>query len=235
MSRDFYVVLGVARSESPRGIRKSFRDLALRFHPDRAGPQTTRAFQEVVEAYRVLSDPSQRDAYDAELRRADDQWKRAHREPSGTARPPAEPLIPGGTLSVVRDFPSARPSLDEVFERFLQNHTPRRVSKGQRLDPLNLEIIVSREEAAAGGVLAIGVPVFHTCPSCYGSGRAWMYPCSLCGGSGTLEDEQEVRVRVPARLRDGDVLEVPLAGLGITNLFLRMHFRIDASTESSGP
>ena len=228
MSRDFYVVLGIARSESPRGIRKSFRELALRFHPDRAGPQATRSFQDVVEAYRVLSDPNQREAYDAELRRAD-EWRRTHLYAMGSARPAAEPLVPGDTLSVVRDFASTRPSLDEVFDRFLQNHAIRRVPKGQRLDPLNLEVVVSPYEAAAGGILSLGVPVFQTCPSCYGSGRNWMYLCSLCGGSGTLEDEQQVRVRVPAHLQDGDVLEVPLLGLGIHNLFLRMHFRIDAS------
>jgi hypothetical protein len=228
MSRDFYVVLGVARTESPRGIRKSFRELALRFHPDRAGPQATRSFQDVVEAYQVLSDAKRREAYDAELRRADG-WKRTHREVMSRPRPTAEPLIPGEPLSVVSDLPAARPSLDELFDRYVRNHTTWRMPKGQRLDPLHFEIAVSPSEARSGGILSLGVPVFQTCPSCHGSGRDSAYLCSLCGGSGRLEDEEEVRVRVPPHLRDGDVLEVPLYGLGIQNVFLRLLFRIDAS------
>ena len=56
-TRDYYVLLGVDPATTARGIRDAYRHLALRYHPDRAGPQSTRFFQDVVDAYRVLSDP----------------------------------------------------------------------------------------------------------------------------------------------------------------------------------
>lgn len=65
--KDYYVVLGVPRDEDDQGIRRAFRELALRHHPDRAGPGGTQAFRDAVEAYRVLSDPEQRRRHDAEL------------------------------------------------------------------------------------------------------------------------------------------------------------------------
>jgi DnaJ-class molecular chaperone len=65
--KDYYLLLGISRGESSSGIRKAFRDLARRHHPDHAGPAGTPMFRDVVEAYRVLSDPQRRREYDAEL------------------------------------------------------------------------------------------------------------------------------------------------------------------------
>lgn len=70
MKRDYYVVLGIPRSESASGIRAAFRDLALRYHPDRAGSAGTPFFRQIIEAYKVLSDPASRASYDRGLRDA---------------------------------------------------------------------------------------------------------------------------------------------------------------------
>lgn len=59
-AKNYYMVLGVSRQESARGIQEAFRSLAKRYHPDRTGPQGTAAFQDIVEAYQVLSDPARR-------------------------------------------------------------------------------------------------------------------------------------------------------------------------------
>jgi curved DNA-binding protein CbpA len=69
--RTYYMVLGVPRTASPAGIRSAYRDLARKLHPDVAGEQATPAFQEISEAYDVLSDPQRRRAYNDELRRAE--------------------------------------------------------------------------------------------------------------------------------------------------------------------
>jgi molecular chaperone DnaJ len=55
--KDYYLILGVARSESPAGIRARYRDLVRSLHPDVAGAQSTGVFREVTEAYEVLADP----------------------------------------------------------------------------------------------------------------------------------------------------------------------------------
>src|SRR5690242_4584146 len=69
--KTYYMILGVSSTESDRGIRAAYRDLAKRLHPDVAGEQATRSFQEVTEAYGVLSDPQRRREYNDKLSRAD--------------------------------------------------------------------------------------------------------------------------------------------------------------------
>ncbi len=69
-SKDYYAILGVSPSETPEGIRAAYRRAVRRTHPDHAGPEGAAAFQEVVEAHAVLSDPERRRAYDESLRRS---------------------------------------------------------------------------------------------------------------------------------------------------------------------
>ena len=73
--RNYYLILGVPYTESERGIRKAFRGLAKTCHPDRVGPRGTRHFQDIMEAYSVLSDPERRKAYNASLRPAEKNVK----------------------------------------------------------------------------------------------------------------------------------------------------------------
>src|SRR5437762_1905394 len=58
--KDYYVVLGVSPTVTTRGIQRAFRALSRQYHPDRVGPQGPSAFQDIVEAYQVLSDPERR-------------------------------------------------------------------------------------------------------------------------------------------------------------------------------
>lgn len=67
-TKDYYVILGIPRSASGRSIRAAFRSLAKKLHPDHAGPESAEAFQDVVEAYEVLSDPVRRREYNSTLR-----------------------------------------------------------------------------------------------------------------------------------------------------------------------
>src|SRR5207247_5222414 len=69
MPKDLYSTLGVTRTESLRGIREAFRKLAKRYHPDHAGQRGTPKFQEILNAYTVLSDPEKRKRYNDSLAR----------------------------------------------------------------------------------------------------------------------------------------------------------------------
>jgi DnaJ-class molecular chaperone len=223
-AQNFYFVLGVPHSESTSGIKHAFRELALRYHPDRAGFQGTRFFQEIVDAYRVLSDPAQRALYDRGLSHAG--VDRIRRSPITLAvRVEPEPLVPE-PVSVFHDFEVTRPSFEEVFTRILQNFTEPSVPKSQRLDPLRLQLILGPEEAAHGGYLTLGVPVFYPCKACRGSGEQDLYPCLECNESGMVEEEEPVRVFIPAMIRDGTVFEIPLRGLGIHNTYLELQVRV---------
>jgi DnaJ-class molecular chaperone len=70
MARNYYVVLGVPQDARPDAIRSAFRQLALRYHPDRGAQSDARRFQDAAEAYGVLSDPGRRARYDRQIERS---------------------------------------------------------------------------------------------------------------------------------------------------------------------
>src|SRR5437016_5261923 len=216
MTKSYYVILGVSRTESTSGIREAFRELMKRYHPDRVGPQGARVFQDIVEAYQVLFDPERRKLYHQGLRYAAGS---AEPQPAPIIvgqRPQPEPLVPE-SLSVLRDFQTIQPSFEALIERFLRNFTGIGVPKGERLEGLNVEVILSPEEAATGIVIPVGVPVFYDCPQCGGSGHDWLFPCVICHAQGTIEIEKTIRIGIPPMVPDRTIVEVPIHGLRVHN------------------
>ncbi len=227
--KNYYMILGVSRSESPSGIRTAFRDLARRYHPDVAGSKGTPFFQNVVEAYSVLSDGRRRASYDQGLRDAEDVEPSIKVPVITRSKHEAEPLIPEplvpDRISLMRDFEVTQPSREEVLNRFLQNFVADRPSTRQ-LDALNLQIRISAEQSMRGGVLTLSVPVFYPCRRCHGEGRIFGYSCSTCGETGLIEEEEDVRIRIPPMVRHGTVFQLPLRGLGVNNLFLQIRILV---------
>jgi molecular chaperone DnaJ len=221
--KNYYLILGVSRNESAAGVQEAFRELAKRYHPDVAGPESADHFRNLLEAYKHLSDAQLRARYNHSLQET--EAKESSKAEPIVQRKAPEPLVPE-PLSIFRSFEKVHPSFDELFERFLRNFTGIGIPKAERIEDLNLEVILSPDEAAQGGVAPIGVPAFHPCPLCSGSGRDWLFPCSYCRGQAMIEEEQTIDVRIPAMVRDGTILEVPISGLGIHNFHLRLHVRI---------
>jgi molecular chaperone DnaJ len=225
--KTYYMILGVSSTESRTGIRAAYRDLAKRLHPDVAGEQATRAFQEATEAYGVLSDPQRRRDYNDRLRRSGDGNDVAvHR------RPP-EPLV-REPVTILANPESIRPSFEAMYDRFLRNFTGIGVTKSERLEGLDFEVVLTPEEAARGCVVPVGVPVFARCPGCRGSGRDWVFACALCQQQGMIENEELLRVRIPPMAPSGTILEIPLRGLGIHNFYLRLHVVVEARPREGG-
>ncbi len=104
---------------------------------------------------------------------------------------------------------SARPSFEAMYEG------------------LNIEVVLTHEEARQGCVLPVGVPAFRRCPYCGGYGRAGLFPCLSCQQQELIEDEEIIRVRIPAMARSGSIYEMPLQGLGIQNFYLRLHVFVE--------
>ena len=220
-TRDYYVTLGVPRTETAAGIRSAFRDLAKRYHPDRSGAEDSKAFREAVEAYRILSDAALRSRYDERLRRQE-----AAPEEVVVRRASAEPLT-RAPIPLFGRTGEIRPSFDAMFDRLVRNFTRIGVPKAERVEPLNCDVVLSPDEAARGGVLPISVPVFEACPECGGSGHTWLFPCLHCGQSGTVEESVTVRLEIPPMVRAGTVIDLPLEGLGVSNFGLRILIHID--------
>lgn len=218
--KTYYMILGVSSTESPSGIRAAYRDLVKRLHPDVAGGDATRAFQDVNEAYDVLSDPQRRRDYNDKLLRAADGGV-----PIGR-RPPAPPVREPVTILGHPD--SVRPSFDAMFDRFRRNFTGIGVPKSEQLEGLSFEVLLTPEESARGCVVPVNVPVFSRCPQCHGSGRDWVFPCAYCRQQGMIQREERLYIQIPAQAPSGSIYEIPLRGLGIHNFYLRLHVFVQA-------
>ena len=189
---DHYAVLGLTPTVGVAEIRRAYRLLALRHHPDRAGPDGTATFQRIAEAYRVLSDPRLRSSYDA-------------------GRP--DPRAPGGHDAVHPGPPATHPtetlilrlcgSLDALAARGIVRAHARGL----------LELHVHRDEARLGGVAAINLPLTVPCPTCGGiAGRdVW---CRRCEFAGSVVESVTLCVPIPAGARDGLGFNIELDRLG---------------------
>ena len=216
--KNYYAILGVSCNETPAGIRAAYRDAARRTHPDHAGPQETTTFQEIVEAYSVLSDPSQRLQYDRTL-----SFHERDRSQYGMLHPFAAGRVPH---SIFADTHAVHPSFEELAERLMRNFTGRTVPKAEKPEGLSVEVILTPEEAARGGVLSIGIPVREVCSACGGTGDEWPFTCLHCRGEGTVSRMRPVQLRVPQAISLGTVPDVSLEPLGINNLFLQLRIRV---------
>jgi DnaJ-class molecular chaperone len=217
--KDYYLILGVPRGESAAGIHAAYRDLAKQHHPDVAGPSGAGRFREITEAYKTLSDPAQRRRHDRDLA----EWETA--ASAGVLHRPSEPIVPQPP-SFFDPPESIRPSFDELFDRYLQNFTGIGVLKAERAEGLNIEVVLTPDEASGGGVLPITVPIFQECPVCQGTGEDWPFPCLHCHAQGLIERRETVRIKIPPGIRHGTVFELPLQGLSIHNFYLRVHVLI---------
>lgn len=124
--KDYYLILGVPRNATPRGIRKAFLQQAKACHPDRTGSDKTSPFRDVAEAYEVLSDPERRRRYDSGLRPPPVRPIPAEPPPPRTTAPPAaprsrygygrpepEPLVPESPRPESRHGPRPEPLAPE--------------------------------------------------------------------------------------------------------------------------
>lgn len=221
--RNFYMVLGVPLEASPADIRAAYRNLAKEHHPDRRGPLGAEAFRRLAEAYEVLSDPDRRAAYNREIR-AGGAAGHSDVESLVTARPlAAESLSPYG-VSIDRAFHDSRPAGEAAYRDWIERHcTGRHLPKSDRIRSVDVDVILSPEEAEYGGLLPMRVPSLHRCLDCDGAGRVWLYPCGQCGGEGVLRRSSSVRIHLTPRIASGTVWEIPLLAQGIC---LRLHIRV---------
>lgn len=225
--KDYYMILGVPRRESPSGIRAAFRELAKRYHPERVGAQGDRFFQEIIKAYQVLSDSEKRRLYDQGL---------CHAEGRSTGTGEAIIVDAGSsTLSAVpepmpflRGFETVCPPFEQVRAQIVRNFTRAGTPPEEPARSFNMQLMLSPDEAVRGGIAQIPIPVFYPCPTCGGSGQDWLFPCASCQAQGVLEEEETVRVQIPPLVRDYTLIDVPVRGLGLHNMFLRLYIRVVA-------
>ncbi|KTD66407.1 molecular chaperone DnaJ [Legionella shakespearei] len=231
--RDYYELLEISRGASDAEIKKAYRKLAMKYHPDRNPDDATaeEKFKEIQKAYAVLSDPKKRSAYD--------QFGHAAVDGSGG---------PGG----FGGFGGFGDVFEDIFENiFSGGRGQGRQSRGQRGSDLQFNVQLTLEEAAAGKEIEITVPrhgscttcdgsgakkgthpkscetcngigqvriqqgffsIQQTCPSCHGEGKIISDPCTSCHGQGRIRESKKLTVKIPAGVDNGD--RVRLSGEG---------------------
>lgn len=227
--RDYYEVLGVKRGASADEIKKAYRSLARKYHPDvNKSPDAEAKFKEVKEAYDVLSDDQRRARYD----------RYGHEDPSAG--------FGGG------GFSGDMGGFGDIFDMFFGGGSSRRNPNApQRGNDLQYTMTIEFKEAVFGKETDITIPRTETCDTCHGSGAkpgtkpdtcsvcrgtgqqeiAQNTPfgrivnrrtcsacggrgqtirerCSTCGGSGQVKKQRKIHIKIPAGVDDGSQLRV---------------------------
>ncbi|MCX7803848.1 MAG: molecular chaperone DnaJ [Planctomycetota bacterium] len=239
--RDYYEVLGIPRDAKPEDIKKAFREMAKKWHPDRNPDNRKEAeekFKEAAEAYEVLSDPEKRAAYD----------RFGHDGLRGRPAPDFSGVSFEDLFSSF--FGRGGPFGGSIFEDFFGG-TFGDAEHGRRGTSLRAEVEISLEEAAKGckkvldiarteackrcggsgakpgtkpvrchvcggrGVVTRSQGFFYvrtTCNECGGAGTRVESPCDECGGDGRVRIRKKIEVPIPAGIEDNTRLR--LAGEG---------------------
>lgn len=237
--QDYYELLGVARDTSDADIKKAYRKLAMKHHPDR-NPDDKSAeekFKDIQKAYAVLSDQEKRAAYD----------QFGHAGVDGAAG--------GGGAG---GFGGGFGGFEDIFENIFTGGGRRgggQQSRAQRGADLQINVQLTLEEAASGKEVEIKVPrhvtcdscdgsggkkgtkpktcetcagvgqvriqqgffsIQQTCPSCHGEGQTISDPCTSCHGNGRVRDTKTLTVKIPPGIDEGD--RVRLSGEGEAGL-----------------
>ncbi|MBR6976619.1 MAG: molecular chaperone DnaJ [Ottowia sp.] len=177
--RDYYEVLGVPRNASADDIKKAYRKLAMKYHPDRNRDNPKAAeekFKEVAEANEVLSDEQKRAAYDQFGHAGVGQGARGG--------------FGGGAEFNANDFAEA---FGGIFGDLFARAGARNAQRAFRGADLSYAMEITLEEAAAGKVAQLRIPGWEECSDCHGSGaKAGTSPetCSHCRGSGVIQMRQ---------------------------------------------
>ena len=233
--KDFYEILGVNRDASDEDIKKSYRKLAMKYHPDRNpdSKDSEEKFKEAKEAYEILSEPEKRRAYDA----------------YGHAG--VNPHMGGGQGG--EGFGGFSEAFGDIFGEIFggRGGAGRGGQQVYRGADLRYNMDITLEQAARGTETKIRIPTLddcetckgtgakpgttaktcqtcngqgqvrmqqgffsiqQTCPTCHGTGKVIPEPCTACNGAGRVKKHKTLSVKIPSGVDDGD--RIRLSGEG---------------------
>ncbi len=215
--RDYYEVLGVTRTVGEGGLKKAYRRLAMKFHPDRneGNQDAEQKFKEVKEAYEILGDAQKRQAYD--------QFGHAG--------------VQGGAAGSTADFSDI---FGDIFGNIFGEgrRSSQRVYRGA---DLQYDLELSLEKAVFGTESTIEIPKQSSCEKCGGLGAApdtTIQTCNTCGGAGQVRMQQgffSIQQTCPRCRGKGKTIRVPCdycRGTGLTQKNNKLSVKVPAGVDS---
>lgn len=244
--RDYYEVLGIGKSASDDEVKKAFRRLAIKYHPDKDGGDESK-FKEVNEAYEVLKDPEKRRRYD-QFGHAGVGGNSAGFNGFGGA---------GGGQEMHFDFGDL--GLGDIFSSFFGG-SPQQRQRTARGRDVETRIDITFEQAVFGTEVELRLDIDDTCahcqgktvepgyelktcgtcngsgqvvnvtrtvfgniqqasicPTCRGAGKVPEKVCTVCRGKGTQKKEQDIMLKIPAGIDDGATIRLREHGEAVAN------------------
>jgi molecular chaperone DnaJ len=213
MSADYYKVLEIERSASAAEIKKAYRKLARKYHPDvnPNNPEAEQKFKEIQEAYAVLSDADKRKQYDT-YGRVDgipDMGFDPFRQASSSWRDAGGVHVEFGDFARGGGFQDLGDLFGELFGRGRTSRARRQQRRGADQE---VEIEIAFADAVRGTAVTIPVQRQVGCTTCNGSGNVDGRTCPSCRGSSVLISTERLRVKIPEGVADGQ--RVRVAGKG---------------------
>lgn len=244
--KDYYKILGVARGASADDIKKAFRKLARKYHPD-VNPGDKKAeerFKEINEAYEVLSDADKRKKYDT----LGPNWQEQFGPGFSNGR---RTYSYGGTgRGTPFEFDPSGAGFSDFFEAlFGRNNTAgTRGNNGsfgrdmRRRAGENIEqpVEVTLQEAYLGGTRTFNIQSTEVCPTCQGTGETSGRVCPTCSGQGMVPRNKRIQVKIPAGVDNGSKIRVAgegqpgIGGGPRGDLYLVITVKTDPTFERKG-
>lgn len=235
--KDYYKVLGVAKEATTEDIKKAFRKLARKYHPD-VNPGDKKAeekFKEINEAYEVLSDPEKRKKYDTLGPNWQEQFGPQFNRRAYTNAYRTSPL----------DFDSGS-GFSDFFEALFGRANGAGGARGQDTfrkrvgDNIEQPVEVTLQEAYMGGSRTFNIQSSDVCPVCRGTGEVSGRACTNCSGQGHLTNVKRIQVKIPAGVDTGSKIRVAgegqpgIGGGPRGDLYLVISVKPDAQYERKG-
>lgn len=223
--KNYYFILGISPGTSIEGIRAAFRQKAKKFHPDRAGREQTAFFQDITEAYEVLSDPEKRKNYNNKLTKQESKecpipvYKSSNKQ-ERVIKPFASD---SSHYSVYNKNFHKYSSGKNIHEENLSHQSAFLMENARTIE---MDAYLTPQEACFGTTIRLNIDSNDRCPRCAGSGYDFLFDCFRCHGTGYTPIRKNFEINLPSNLNHDSQIRASLAISQENDLHLLIHVHI---------